>query len=97
MNIIKIEAYQNGARPTIQPWKRNTPPVGYAIIPNTIDTSVFHEHNGFVNLAVENGIVTSMTANTEAWEAWLATLSTEEVQAEATTSDILNALLGVTK
>ena len=88
MNIIKIEAYQNGARPPLQEWGRAKAPVGYAIIPNTMDTSVFNDNNGFVNLTVENGIVTGMTANTEARDAWLATLPPEETEAE----DIPNEL-----
>lgn len=82
MNIIKIEPYQNGARPAIQTWHRDTPPVGYAIIPNSIDISVFYESNGFVNITVEDGIVTSMTSNTAAWKEWKATMPTEETEIE---------------
>ena len=97
MKIIKIESYPNGARPPIQAWSRIIPPIGYAIIPNDMDTSVFHEHNGFVNITIEDGVVTEMTANTEAWEEWKASLPTVEAKHEATTDDILNALLGVTE
>ena len=96
MKIIKIEPYENGAYPPIQTWHKNIPPIGFAVVPDTLDTTVFYEHNGFVNLTVEDGLVTSMTANAVAWEEWKATMPTVETESEATTEEVLNALLGVT-
>ena len=73
MNIIKIEN-QNGYYPPIQTWSQAVVPNGYAVIPDYVDTSVFYEYNGFVNLEIVNNIVNDMTANVEAWENWKASL-----------------------
>jgi hypothetical protein len=57
-------------------------PDGYAVIPAAINTDVFYDSNGFVNLEVTTAdgwsVVVSMTENTEAWEAWKEA-QTEEV------------------
>ena len=49
-------------------------------------------YNGFVTLTVENGTVTAVTPNIEAWEAWKASLPAEtdpEPTAEEITLDLL--------
>lgn len=39
--------------------------------------SAYLDANGFVNITVEDGVVTSVEKNVEAWEAWKATLLPE--------------------
>ena len=92
MNIIQTYPNANGSRPPIQDWNKPEAPAGYTALSDGLDTAVFYEHNGFVHLTIEdvalpiNGdesnnevkrLVTSMTANTEAWEAWKASLPPE--------------------
>ena len=74
MRIIRIETNEIGFRPAIQNWDENTPPVGYAVVPDTIDISIFNDSRGFVDIVVEDGIVTAIAVNKEAYEAYLATL-----------------------
>lgn len=78
MMIIKKDAYANGGRPPMQSFNSTIPPKGYAAVPETMDTTVFYDHNGFVLIETEeiNGIETvkSMEPNIEAWEAWKATI-----------------------
>lgn len=82
MLIIRIEPNENGSRPPIQEWPMRSVPDGYAVIPAAINTDVFYDSNGFVNLEVTTAdgwsVVVSMTENTEAWEAWKEA-QTEEV------------------
>lgn len=50
------------------------------------------QYNGFVTLTVEDGTVTAVAPNTEAWEAWKASLPAEadlEPTAEEITLDLL--------
>ena len=77
MNIIQTYPNANGSRPPIQDWNKPEAPAGYTALSDGLDTAVFYEHNGFVHLTIEEGAVTSMTANTEAWEAWKASLPPE--------------------
>lgn len=49
-------------------------------------------YNGFVNINVENEVVT-ITPNIEAWEEWKANNPKPEI--EATTDEVLDTLLGV--
>ncbi len=100
MYIIKIKSYEDGSRPPIQTWNRATPPTGYAVCPDEF-YSVFYSTDpaGFVNIEVENDVVTSMEVNQEALDAYLASLPEPEpmVEAEPSTDDVLNALLGVSE
>ena len=70
MNIIRKEANQSGVHPAQQSWDSNTPPNGYAIIPDTVDMADFYAYNGFVVLTIEGDTVTGYTPNVEAWENW---------------------------
>lgn len=107
MNIIQTYPNANGSRPPLQDWNKPEAPAGYTALSDGLDTAVFYEHNGFVHLTIEdvalpiNGdksnnevkrLVTSMTANTEAWEAWKASLPPEpdpEPTVEEITLDLM--------
>ena len=101
MQIILKEAYECGTYSPIQSWDNLPIPETHALVPETLDTTVFYEHNGFVFLTIEtlDGIdtVTNMTANTEAWEAWKAEHPDPEPIHEATTDELMDVLLGVTE
>lgn len=58
MRIIKIEAYDNGAHAN-QTGTFSKVPDGWAVIP---DGMAIPDTFPFVNITVENGVVTSMTA-----------------------------------
>lgn len=73
MNIIRLRANENGGYPPMQSWDSQWEiPEGHAAVPDELDTAVFYDHNGFVTLTVEEGVVTAMEPNTAAWEAWKA-------------------------
>lgn len=84
MLIIRIKANDNGSRPPVQEWPLRRLPKGYAVIPAAIDTDVFYESNGFVNLEVSDAdgwpVVVAMTKNTEAWEAWKESQTEEDTE-----------------
>ena len=86
MNIIANHPFDNGAYPSIQSWDRNTPPSGYCLWPDDLDTTDFYAYNGFVTLTVEqvDGVdtVTKYEPNVEAWEAWKATLPPDPPEPE---------------
>jgi len=65
MHIIKIEPYENGAHDNQNVNGVIPLPKGYAIIPEDVD--IPHTYP-FVFIDVENDVVTSMTANQEAYE-----------------------------
>ena len=69
--IIQKQPNPSGAYPAPQTWN-GKPPVGCAIIPDTVDMTNFYAYNGFVILAIEGDTVTGYTPNTEAWEKWKA-------------------------
>ena len=73
MYIIRIKANANGSRPALQTWSRETPPEGYAGCPDEF-YAVFYstEPAGFVNITVENDVVTAMAVNEEALDAYIA-------------------------
>lgn len=73
MYIIKKNPNVNGSRPAIQTWARETPPEGYAICPDEF-LAVFCSTDpaGFVNITVENDVVTAMEINQEALDAYIA-------------------------
>ena len=93
MKIIRIIPNESGSYSTIQTWNKNVPPVGFAVVPDTLDTTMFYEYNGFVTLTVEDNVVTGIIPNVEAWETWKASLPAETE--EATMEEIFDALLGV--
>lgn len=74
MKIIQIAARENGSRPPIQTWNGVQPPGGYAVVPDTLDLSVWAEYSGFVELAVADGIVTGMAGNAAALAAYRLSL-----------------------
>ena len=95
MNIIQINANENGGRPPMQSWN-GAPPAGYALVPDTLDPSVFYDFMGFVTLELDGSTVTAMTGNQEALDAYKASLP-EPVEPPPTTEEILNAMLGVSE
>lgn len=72
MMIIKREANEAGYRPPMLTWADAILPDGFVQISDTVDISIYYHAMGFVDLVVENDIVTSMTANSEAYQAYLA-------------------------
>ena len=90
MNIIQINANENGGRPPMQSWN-GAPPAGYALVPDTLDTSVFYNFMGFVTLELDGSTVTSMTSNQEALDAYKASLP-EPVEPPPTTEERVAAL-----
>jgi hypothetical protein len=100
MYIIKLNAYTDGSRPPLQRWGHTTPPTEYAECPDEF-YEVFYSTDpaGFVNITVENDVVTSMEVNQEALDAYIASLPDPEpeVEPEPSADEVLNALLGVSK
>ena len=90
MNIIQINANENGGRPPMQSW-HGAPPAGYALVPNALDTSVFYDFMGFVTLELDGSTVTAMTGNQEALDAYKASLP-EPVEPPPTTDERVAAL-----
>ena len=98
MYIIKKTANKNGSRPPLQIWKKRSIPNGYAICPEEF-YDVFYSTSpaGFVNITVDNDIVTSMEVNQTALNEYIASHNdTEPPEQEPTADEILNTLLGVT-
>ena len=95
MNIIQINANESGGRPPMQSWN-GAPPAGYALVPDTLDTSVCYDFMGFVTIELEGSTVAAMTGNQEALDAYKASLP-EPVEPPPTTEEILNAMLGVSE
>ena len=98
MYIIKKTADKNGSRPPLQTWTMKNLPNGYAICPEKF-YSVFYSTNpaGFVNIIVDDDVVTSMEINQEALNEYIANNhNVEPPEREPTTAEILNTLLGVT-
>lgn len=97
MRIIPKNANPSGAYPPIQEGASRLPD-GFAVWPDTLDTAVFYEYNGFVNLTIEQvdkvDTVTAVEPNTEAWEAWKASLPEEtEQEAEPSAQDDTDSML----
>lgn len=90
MNIIQINANENGGRPPMQSW-HGAPPEGYALVPDTLDTSAFYDFMGFVTLELDGSTVTAMTGNQEALDAHKASLP-EPVEPPPTTEERVAAL-----
>ena len=90
MNIIQINANENGGRPPMQSW-HGAPPAGYALVPDTLDTSAFYDFMGFVTLELDGDTVAAMTGNQEALDAYKASLP-EPVEPPPTTEERVAAL-----
>lgn len=90
MNIIQINANENGGRPPMQNWN-GEPPAGYALVPDTLDSSAFYDFMGFVTLELDGDTVTAMTGNQEALDAYKASLP-EPVEPPPTTEERVAAL-----
>lgn len=84
MKIIEITALDNGAHRN-QTGHVSTVPEGWAVIP---DTMTIPDTFPFVNITVKDGVVTSMTANQEAYDA---AAEEAETKAAPTQLDILEA------
>ena len=74
MHILSRKLSENGGYSVIQTWPGDAPPEGYVIVPDTLDTSVFYEFLGFVDLTIEGDTVTAMTGNQAALDAYKASL-----------------------
>lgn len=96
MQILQKAPLENGGYSVIQTWPSDVPPEGCVIVPDTLDTSVFYEFLGFVDLTIEGDTVAAMTGNQAALDAYKASLP-EPVDPPPTTEEILNAMLGVSK
>lgn len=74
MQILQKAPLENGGYSVIQTWPVEVPPEGYVIVPDTLDTSVFYEFLGFVDLTIEGDTVIAMTGNQAALDAYKASL-----------------------
>ena len=74
MQILQKAPLENGGYSVIQTWPGEVPPEGYVIVPDTLDTSVFYEFLGFVDLTIDGDTVTAMTGNQAALDAYKASL-----------------------
>lgn len=74
MQILQKSPLENGGYSVIQTWPGDVPPEGYVIVPDTLDTSVFYEFLGFVDLTIEGDTVTAMTGNQTALDAYKVSL-----------------------
>ena len=75
MNIIKINANENGSRPPLQHWNDTTIPDGYAICPDKF-YSIFYLTSpaGFVDIEVEDDVVVAMKTNQKALENYFTSI-----------------------
>lgn len=82
MNIIQINPSATGSRPPIQEDWKYAIPSGYAAVAPECDTSAMQSYKGHVDLTIEDGIVTAITGNDEAYQAYLETIkpNIEEVK-----------------
>lgn len=72
MYIIPQSPSASGAFPPLQHWGGLTPPAGFDVWPEELDTADFYAYNGFVVLTVVRGTVVSCQPNQPAFEAWQA-------------------------
>lgn len=97
MYIIKKTANEDGSRPPLQNWIAKNIPNGYAICPDEF-YDVFYSTSpaGFVNITIDNDVVTSMEVNKSALNEYVEShKDAEPIEKEPTADEILNALLGV--
>lgn len=74
MHILSKKLSESGGYSVIQTWPSDVPPEGYVIVPDTLDTKVFYEFLGFVDLTIKGDTVTAMTGNQAALDAYKASL-----------------------
>lgn len=91
MHILSRKLSENGGYSVIQTWPGDVPPEGYVIVPDTLDTSVFYEFLGFVDLTIEGDTVTAMIGNQAALDAYKASLP-EPIDPPPTTEERVAAL-----
>lgn len=91
MQILQKAPLENSGHSAIQTWPGEVPPEGYVIVPDTLDTKVFYEFLGFVDLTIEGDTVTAMTGNQAALDAYKASLP-EPVDPPPTTEERVAAL-----
>lgn len=91
MHILSRKLSENGGYSVIQTWPGDVPPEGYVIVPDTLDTSVFYEFLGFVDLTIEGDTVIAMTGNQAALDAYKASLP-EPTPPPPTTEERIAAL-----
>ena len=85
MKIIEIQALSNGAHRN-QNGALSSVPDGWAVIPEDMEIpSTFP----FVDITVEDGVVTEMTANQEAYDEAMKQAEEEVPETEPVTWDIL--------
>lgn len=76
MYIIKIAAEENGGRSPLQMWDEFTAPEGYAICPDEFyDIFYSTDPAGFVNITIDDNVVTSMEVNQQAYDAYIEYLN----------------------
>lgn len=97
MHIINTTPHVDGGFNVIQSWDEKYPvPAGFAVVPETVDTTTYYEHNGFVFLSttIIDGVetVTGFTPNVESWEAWKATQPVEPTKVEPTMEERMTAM-----
>lgn len=75
MYLIKTIPFEDGSRPPLQTWDFLTVPEGYYLCPEELH-DIFYSTSpaGFVNITVENNIVTSMSINQKALDTYVASL-----------------------
>ena len=73
LTIISIAKTPGGSHGNMQTWNTTSPvPKTHAIWPDTLDTTLYYQSKGFVDLVIEDGIVKSYDVNQEALSAYLA-------------------------
>lgn len=93
MKIIQIETNPSGSRPALQDWSSNIVPDGYALCPEEF-VDIFYSTTpaGFVNINVNDNIVTSMEVNQNALDEYIASLPEPEAIVEKPTQlDLIEA------
>lgn len=72
MKFIQTAPNGSGAYPPIQEASLETVPEGCALVPEDLDLSPFYTHMGFVSLTIQDGVVTALKPDGDAYAAWLA-------------------------
>lgn len=94
MYIIKREASSNGGRPPLQPWTHKSLPEGFAFCPDEFH-DIFYSTSpaGFVELTIEDDIVTGMAAVSEKVDAYKEANPEVEEEDTSTPQDDTDAML----
>lgn len=89
MKIIEIAVLDNGAHTNRERNHFDAVPEGWAVIPDTMTIPATFP---FVNITVKDGVVTSMTANQEAYDAAKAAEEREPEEALVTPETMAAAI-----